>query len=50
MAWFYSATAAWNWSALYNWFVCSFEITDEQGEHVLTVPFTDTVPEEEGWD
>jgi uncharacterized protein DUF6894 len=33
-----------------NWFVCSFEITDEQGEHVLTVPFSDTVPEEEGWD
>ena len=33
-----------------DWFVCSFEITDEQGEHVLTVPFSDTVPEEEGWD
>ena len=33
-----------------NWLVCSFEITDEKGQHVLTVPFSDTVPEEEGWD
>ena len=33
-----------------DWFVCSFEITDEQGEPVLTVPFSDTVPEETGWD
>ncbi|TNC07626.1 hypothetical protein FF100_31580 [Methylobacterium terricola] len=29
-----------------NWFDCSFEITDEQGHSVMTVPFTDTVPEQ----
>ena len=35
-----------------DWMVCSFEITDEQGEHVLTLPFSDTVPERdlETWD
>ena len=33
-----------------DWYVCSFEITDEQGEPVLTVPFSDTVAEVEGWD
>ena len=33
-----------------NWLVCAFEITDEEGRHVLTVPFSDTVPVEEGWD
>ncbi len=29
-----------------DWMVCSFEITDEAGQHVLTVPFSDTVPEQ----
>ena len=29
--------------------VCSFEIMDEEGRHVLTVPFSDTVPELEDW-
>ncbi len=33
-----------------DWMVCSFEITDEEGQPVLTVPFSDTVPEEDGWD
>lgn len=33
-----------------DWFDCSFEITDEEGRHVMTVPFSDTVPVEEGWD
>ena len=35
-----------------DWFACSFEITDEEGQHVLTVPFSDTVPERdlETWD
>ena len=33
-----------------DWMVCSFEIMDEEGRPVLTVPFSDTVPEEEGWD
>ena len=28
-----------------DWFVCSFEITDEAGRHVMTVPFSDTVLE-----
>ena len=26
-----------------NWFDCAFEITDDQGRAVMTVPFTDTV-------
>ena len=30
-----------------DWFVCSFEITDEEGRPVMTVPFSDIVPEEE---
>lgn len=30
-----------------DWMVCSFEITDEDGQPVLTVPFGDTVPEVE---
>ena len=29
-----------------DWFACSFEITDEVGEQVMTVPFSDTVPDE----
>ncbi len=33
-----------------DWMVCSFEITDEQDQPVLTVPFSDTVPEHEIWD
>ncbi|MCJ2008662.1 hypothetical protein MKK70_01565 [Methylobacterium sp. E-041] len=31
-----------------DWMVCSFEIADEAGERVLTVPFGDTVPDEDG--
>lgn len=27
-----------------DWMVCAFEITDEDGQPVLTVPFSDTVP------
>ncbi|MBP1178048.1 DUF6894 family protein [Methylobacterium sp. PvR107] len=30
-----------------DWMDCSFEIMDETGEPVLTVPFSDTVPEDE---
>ncbi|UYW24764.1 hypothetical protein OKC48_15930 [Methylorubrum extorquens] len=30
-----------------DWMDCSFEITDEDGQHVLTVPFSDTVPGQE---
>jgi len=30
-----------------DWMDCAFEIVDEQGQPVLTVPFSDTVPEEE---
>jgi hypothetical protein len=33
-----------------DWTVCSFEITDEQGQPVLTVPFSDTVSEKDVWD
>ena len=33
-----------------DWFVCSFEIEDEDAQLLLTVPFSDTVPVEEGWD
>lgn len=35
-----------------DWFACAFEIVDEAGEPVLTVPFSDTVPNspnEEAW-
>ena len=31
--------------AIRDWFVCSFEIEDEDAERVLTVPFSDTVPD-----
>ena len=31
--------------AVRDWFVCSFEIEDENARHVLTLPFSDTVPE-----
>ena len=27
-----------------DWMVCTFEITEEASRHVLTVPFSDTVP------
>lgn len=33
-----------------DWMVCSFEVTDESGQLVLTVPFSDTVEEPEGDD
>jgi hypothetical protein len=33
-----------------DWTACSFEVTDEQGQRVLTVPFSDTVSEEGVWD
>ncbi|CAO4181254.1 DUF6894 family protein [Methylorubrum extorquens] len=29
-----------------DWMDCTFEITDEAGQPVLTVPFGDTVPEQ----
>ena len=32
-----------------DWMDCSFEITDEDGQPVLTVPFSDTVPKDD-WD
>ena len=32
---------------IHDWFACSFEITDEAGRHVMTVPFSDTVPVQE---
>jgi hypothetical protein len=32
-----------------DWTVCSFEVTDEQGQRVFTVPFSDTVSEEGVW-
>ncbi len=28
-----------------NWYDCSFEVTDERGGHVLTVPFSELVAE-----
>ena len=31
-----------------DWMVCSFEVTDEAGGTVLTVPFSDTVPHHDG--
>ena len=31
--------------AVRDWFVCSFEIEDEDAERVLTVQFSDTVPD-----
>lgn len=30
-----------------DWFDCSFEITNEQGQAVMIVPFTDAVPDEQ---
>ncbi|MEG9505347.1 MAG: hypothetical protein MIN69_26440 [Methylorubrum extorquens] len=33
-----------------DWMVCSFEITDEAGQLVLTVPFSDTVADLDGED
>lgn len=30
-----------------DWMDCSFEIMDEAGQPVLTVPFSDTVPEDD---
>ncbi|MCJ2009097.1 hypothetical protein MKK70_15245 [Methylobacterium sp. E-041] len=36
--------------AVRDWFVCSFEIEDEKARHVMTVPFSDIVPEEDGED
>ena len=33
--------------AVRDWFVCSFEIEDENARCVLTVPFSDLVPEGE---
>ena len=33
-----------------DWMDCSFEITDEDGQPVLTVPFSDTVSEDGSWD
>jgi hypothetical protein len=30
-----------------DWMVCMFEISDEAGQRVLTVPFSDIVPEAE---
>lgn len=32
-----------------DWMVCSFEITDETGKHVLTVPFSGTLPKDDNW-
>lgn len=32
-----------------DWMVCSFEIVDEDGHPVLTVPFSDTISEEGIW-
>ena len=32
-----------------DWFVCSFEIEDEDAQLLLTVPFSDTVKKMEGW-
>ncbi|MCF4124524.1 DUF6894 family protein [Methylobacterium sp. SyP6R] len=34
--------------AVRDWFACSFEVTDEDGRPVMTVPFSDTVTEEDG--
>ena len=33
-----------------DWFVCSFEIEDEDAQLVLTVPFSDTVSDEGVWE
>jgi hypothetical protein len=36
--------------AVRDWFVCSFEIEDENARRVMTVPFSDIVPEEDDED
>ena len=36
--------------AVRDWFVCSFEVEDEDARHVMTVPFSDIVPEEDDED
>ena len=36
--------------AVRDWFVCSFEVEDENGRRVLTVPFSAIVPEEDDAD
>ncbi|MHC2020241.1 DUF6894 family protein [Methylobacterium sp. CM6247] len=36
-------------SLIRDWFVCSFEIENEDAERVLTVPFSATVPDDENW-
>jgi len=36
--------------AVRDWFVCAFEITDEADQPVMTVPFTEIVPDEENED
>ncbi|MCJ2017567.1 hypothetical protein MKK84_09065 [Methylobacterium sp. E-065] len=33
-----------------DWFVCSFEIADEDAQLLLTVPFSDTVKKMGDWD
>lgn len=33
-----------------DWMVCAFEVMDEDGQPVFTVPFSDTVTELEDWD
>lgn len=30
-----------------DWFACAFEVTDEDGRPVMTVPFADTVTEDD---
>ena len=37
-------------ATLRDWMVCSFEITDEAGRHVMTVPFTEVVSDEDSED
>ncbi|MHC2109053.1 DUF6894 family protein [Methylobacterium sp. CM6246] len=37
-------------SIVRDWFTCAFEIVDEAGHPVLTVPFSDTVAELEDGD
>ncbi|MCJ2077837.1 hypothetical protein MKK68_19690 [Methylobacterium sp. E-016] len=36
--------------AVRDWFICSFEIKDENARHVMTVPFSDIVPDEDDED
>ncbi|MDB5645472.1 hypothetical protein [Methylobacterium sp.] len=37
-------------STIRDWFVCSFEIEDVEARSLLTVPFSDTVPDRDGLD